>query len=580
MKNINFKRIKFSTFFKNINSSSNYFYKLCKGIGFTIFYKYLNISKFYKYIDIRRYNFTKYIDIRRYNFTKYIDIRRYNFTKYIDIRRYNFSNYIDIRRYNFYGIKKFINLKKYKSIPFYFLSAVFLAAIVYLSIPIFFNYEKTKIEKLICEDIKINCTISGEISYNFLPSPRIKLKNLVIKDFTNNNRSIGKIKDVVIKLSFYNLNNKQEFNFTKIEFKNAIINFDLENFKKIKKIYSKKINSLPFEFTNGEINFFEKEKYVSKIENINFKYRYDDNSLTAVLKGIFLGDDIFISFENEKEEKNFKKTFTLKLTNLNLFTKMEMFEPFSEKNKLSGNVLLKKDKNRIAGLIEYADNKITFKHANLNSTFLDGKFTGEIKLLPYFNFDLDINLNNINLNRIYNSLIALNKEYKKNLFRINNKINGKLLLSTDNIISKKSFIESFESQIKFINGNVFIEKLLFNLGKLGAADISGTVANDKKFSNFKFESNVFIDNLKKFYSKFGVYNKPKVPYDLFISGNVDLTNLVLRINEIFTSEKLKGEDVAYFEREFNELLLKNGYTTLINYSKLKEFIQLTSPEEN
>ena len=36
-------------------------------------------------------------------------------------------------------------------------------------------------------------------------------------------------------------------------------------------------------------------------------------------------------------------------------------------------------------------------------------------------------------------------------------------------------VDSFESRIKFINGNILIEQLLLNLGKLGAADITGII---------------------------------------------------------------------------------------------------------
>ena len=47
----------------------------------------------------------------------------------------------------------------------------------------------------------------------------------------------------------------------------------------------------------------------------------------------------------------------------------------------------------------------------------------------------------------------------------------------------------------------------------------------KKLHNFKFESNVFVDNEKKFLSKFGIYKKKKIHLSLFISGNFDLDNI-------------------------------------------------------
>ena len=78
-------------------------------------------------------------------------------------------------------------------------------------------------------------------------------------------------------------------------------------------------------------------------------------------------------------------------------------------------------------------------------------------------------------------------------------------------------VKSFESRIKFYNGNISIEQFLLNLGKLGAADILGTISNDKKFTSLNFESNVFVDNQKKFLSKFGIYNAKTIPSNFFIS---------------------------------------------------------------
>jgi len=68
--------------------------------------------------------------------------------------------------------------------------------------------------------------------------------------------------------------------------------------------------------------------------------------------------------------------------------------------------------------------------------------------------------------------------------------------------------------------------------------------------------------------------------NLFISGNFDLVNLRLRLDEISGDKKFKDEDVAYIEREFNALVLGDGYTSLFNFLKLKEFIRLITTETN
>mgnify|MGYP001159904515 FL=1 len=45
-------------------------------------------------------------------------------------------------------------------------------------------------------------------------------------------------------------------------------------------------------------------------------------------------------------------------------------------------------------------------------------------------------------------------------------------------------------------------------------------------------------------------------------------------------KKFKDEDVAYIEKEFNNLVLEDGYTSLFNFLKLKEFIRSVAIETN
>ena len=160
-------------------------------------------------------------------------------------------------------------------------------------------------------------------------------------------------------------------------------------------------------------------------------------------------------------------------------TKINISSSDSNKNIIGGNVSFKKGKNKLTSLFDYKDDQIVFKQANLRNAFLDGKLNGEIKFLPYFNFNLNVDLNSINFNSLYSSLISLDEKNKKNLFKVNEKINCQLNISADKIFSHRMLVDSFESRIKFINGNILIEQLLLSLGKLGAADITGIVKNNE-----------------------------------------------------------------------------------------------------
>ena len=162
---------------------------------------------------------------------------------------------------------------------------------------------------------------------------------------------------------------------------------------------------------------------------------------------------------------------------------------------------------------------------------------------------------------------------KKNIFNINRKINGVLSFSSDKVYSNNNLVRSFESRLKFNNSDIIIEQFILNLGKLGAADIIGKISRSKKTNNFKFESNIFVDNQKKFLSKFGIYNRKNIPSSMFVAGNFDLDDLKMHFYEIFYEEKIKNQDINYIEKEFNNLMLEDRYKTLFNFSQFKEFVK-------
>jgi len=115
---------------------------------------------------------------------------------------------------------------------------------------------------------------------------------------------------------------------------------------------------------------------------------------------------------------------------------------------------------------------------------------------------------------------------------------------------------------------------------LGAADLVGNINNDKKISNFKFESNIFVDNQKKFLSKFGIYNKEGINSNFFISGNIDLENIKVSFYEISDDKKFNTEDINFIESEFNDLMLEEGFDNMFNFQKLKIFLSSIVNEKN
>lgn len=561
MKYINIKRYKFSTIFKNFNALIVKNFKTLIVKNFKTLLP--NVLKIFKFINLKKYDLKKIY--------KYLDIRRFNFTKII--------KYFDSRTYNIRRLDK-IQFIRSKFLLFHFPAGIIFFGLLYLVIPTFYTYDKSNIENAICKNQNIECSIKGEVIYRFYPTPRIKIKDVIINDFLEKKHTLIKVEHAVINLSIKNLLVKERHKFKKIKLNNFEINFDLKNLKKYKNILAKKIDLIPLTFTKGKIVFSDGKDYVATINGTSLDLKFIQNSIDAILKGKFLNDNIYIKVNSKNVDNKVSTDIILKMPDMKFLVKAQLFNFEKDANITSGNFLIKKNKNKITAVFDYKNNELIINKSNLRNTFLDGKLEGKIALLPYFNFDLDLNLNNINFTKLYSYFLALDEKSKKKIFKINNKINGKLNLSADKIYSKYNLVKSFESRIKFNNGSTLIEQFLINLGKLGAADILGTINDDKKFTNFKFESNIFVDNQKKFLSKFGIYNKESIPSNLFVSGNFDLENLRSSFYEISNDKKFSNEDINYIEKEFNNLMFEYGFKSLFHFPNFKEFIKSVTSTVN
>jgi hypothetical protein len=533
------------------------------------------------YFNIKRYKFyaaLKKLNVLGLNFSKifkYLDPRRYNLKKHFKIINFDFiksTKYLNLKPYDIGKIKK-IGLINNKFLVWHLPLAIIFFGFLYLGIPSFYKYDKLNLEDKICKNYDLKCTIEGKINYSFFPSPRLKIKNVIISSSYEKKNNLLEVKNVTIKLSIKNLLAKEKHKFKAIEFKNFESEINLKNLKQYRKILKNKLTSIKFNFIKGKILLYENKNYIATISNVDSNLKFSDIFIKGNLKGKFLNDNLNINFKIKENIDKYSTDIDIKMSDLNLFTELNFFNLKKEKSVTNGNFLIRKDKNKITGIFDYKENELNIKKSNLRNNFVDGKLEGTITFLPFFNFNLEANLNGINFTKLYTYFLSLNKEDKKKLFAINEKINGKLNISSDKVYSKHNLVKSFESQIKFYNSNIKIEQFLISLGKLGAADLTGAINNNKKFTNLKFESNIFVDNQKKFLSKFGIYNKDKVPSDLFVSGGLNMDSAKAIFYEISNNKKFKKEEVDYIETEFNNLMLEDRFVDLFNFQKFKVFLK-------
>ena len=119
---------------------------------------------------------------------------------------------INLKKYISFNLKKYINFnsykyKRYKLVSLYVIGFILITPIIYLSIPIFFDYEKSKnsIESKIYSDFGLSASIEGKIRYNLLPSPQIKIKKLLINDLIDKKKNLGEVEYVILKIPFKKL---------------------------------------------------------------------------------------------------------------------------------------------------------------------------------------------------------------------------------------------------------------------------------------------------------------------------------------------------------------------------------------
>ena len=479
---------------------------------------------------------------------------------------------------------KHFNFKRYKRYKFfliYVIGFIVSTTAIYVTIPVFFNYENSKnnIENKIYKEFNIKSSIKGKIKYRPLPSPRLKINNLAVKDPLDEKINLGEVENVILKIPFKYLNSLDKVNFNGLDLENAQINLNLKKINKYNDYFLKKFKSKNINISSGQIKLFDGTKYLAELSKIKLKYKSTPTIEETTLMGNLFDDNITINFKNKKKEGS-SKIFTTRFKNLK-FRSVVVLSDSGPDNYIRGNGSFNYNHNKLNLVFEWKDSLIKIKKGDIKNKFLKGKIYGDIKFLPFFNFDLNVDLSSFNFGHFSKTLIKMNNKSINNLFVLNEKINGNLNLNINKIYSSSKLVKSLESRMLFVNQNILIDQLLLDLGKLGAADVTGIVKNENNYSNLSFKKNLFIDNSKYFYSKFGVYNKSTEAKNLFVSGNFNLNKPKIRFNELSSEHSsLSKEDITYYQEEFNEIVLNEGYKSFFDFLKLKEFVNTIVPVVN
>ena len=187
---------------------------------------------------------------------------------------------------------------KHKNFLFYVFSFICFTLFVYLAIPFFFNYSnfKSTLEDKIFLNFGTKVLISGNVHYQFLPSPRLKIKNLKIKDYLNEKKYIGKIDTIIVHVPFKKLVRLKKIDFEEIQVVKSDIVIDYENLDLYKNFFKEKFKSKPVQFLDSKLTIRENNKKIFSVTNINLDFNSFESLDSVKLTGNFLTDRISIEF--------------------------------------------------------------------------------------------------------------------------------------------------------------------------------------------------------------------------------------------------------------------------------------------
>ena len=427
------------------------------------------------------------------------------------------------------GFLKLLNYHYFKLIAFSIIT--FFSFIIYLSLPVFFDYKNfdKNLQTKIFDDFAINIKDIKGITYSFIPSPHFTIKESKLSFFKENKKKeLVKAKNLKIYISAFNLYNKKKIIINKISLRHN--NFYL-NHKDLKEFshhlsYS---NNKPIYIDSSNFFLIDNMDQVISISPIkNFKYLIDEkkNKKLLNINGKLFDNDFKYLWKKDYLIPNFlESSIQFKNPNIKVIN-----QSTKNKDKIKGTSKINFLNNKIDFDFEIFENKVIFKTLKNNLDLPDKiELSGIIDLNPFF-FNTDISFSNIDLNLFLDQLFVY-------LYNLNNSIhpnfNGNLNIKFANLNSK--LFEDIYFNLKFSE-----EKIKMNPSSIGLKKIGRIF-----FSNIKYIENnagLFLESImkleindqKQFFRKFQIPKK----------GRIDLSKIS------FILKKSIGDDF-YFISDVN-----------------------------
>tara|TARA_Y100001970_G_scaffold95263_1_gene120057 strand:+ start:25322 stop:26791 length:1470 start_codon:yes stop_codon:yes gene_type:complete len=469
-----------------------------------------------------------------------------------------------LNKKNINNIKKFINRRNLIIGSFL---AIIILLLSYLLRPVFFDYESNKevFKKKIDNHLKVQSKIKGEISYYFFPQPRITVNDLEIylKDSTK--------KPIILKktdffISPSKLDSLDKIKIKKVHIKNQKIEIFSSQFRSYLEYFQKnKISNLKIK--GCEIFFQDEQNNSISINDFNFKNNLNENEQKFFINGIFAKNKFKINFTDKENEE---KYLDFSIPKLDTFLKI-IFDKDSNLKKTSGKLNLKILNNIL--LLNFEGNgNYKISESFFRNKFLNSKLNGNINFKNNFYFDLNLDINRVNLRKLFLYFASFNKTSSSSRINISKKINGEVKVRIKRTESFIGRVEETSFILQFENGNVKITSGSANLGKNGKFKFNISLLGSGKDQRVNFFINFLSTKGKRIFKKFNI-NSNEQDLSFNSIGSINLMQKKVRLDKLVVNEEsLKGKNLNIVEDSFNKYVIQDEVFGFLDFFKIKKFI--------
>ena len=438
----------------------------------------------------------------------------------------------------------------------YLFAIFFLSITLFLSIPNFFNYEKRSV--FIKDHLRdyYNLKISGydKIEFQALPSPKLKFTNANI-NFDSKNIKF-KVKNLIVYPKLINIYNYENFKSRKIALKKNNIVLKNSDLKFLINFYYKQKNKIYID--NLDLEIKDEIKSIIDIKKIKLSnFGYNKN----LIRGEIFGKKFKTKLKNNFESINFK------ILNSGFGANIR-FDDERKNNLVSGQLKSKILNTNIKLDFKYDKKKLNIFNSHFKSKNITFSSDSLFVLNPFLEINSKIIIEDIDA-KIFKKFdldaLLKSKEVIKEL-NIKNEINYKSNKFSNDLIDNVNL--KFDLAYGRINykKNFLVSDNFFSC--------AGSINLLDEYPLLFFDCSIILNN-NKFLKKFSTKSKDKyesLKYN--IKGNLNVLNNKINFKNITTNKNYKAskEDLKYFKKIFEDIVLDESFFEIFSYEKIKEFI--------